>query len=175
MPFSGPVAPTTLPSSLTAAVVSPRLVVNTFKQTLRGGISSSILVHFFLVLLFDCVSQSMEQQSKGQEYFKKKSWVQDSAKFGEKRCEVECTDRTLAQEQANADQCAERAVMCLSNKSSYEISLIGLYLAKDYLIRSQARAHSKWSRAWVKASVSKVCQRYRPAHRNHVEATLLRV
>lgn len=36
-----------LPSPLTAALLSPRLVVNTFKQTLRGGISSDLYGFFF--------------------------------------------------------------------------------------------------------------------------------
>ena len=37
--------------SLTAAPASPRLVVKTFKQTLRGGISYLFLVQYFLLLL----------------------------------------------------------------------------------------------------------------------------
>tara|TARA_R110002003_G_scaffold62_14_gene5642 strand:- start:3322 stop:3588 length:267 start_codon:yes stop_codon:yes gene_type:complete len=47
-PFIIPIA---IPSSLTAALESPRLLVNTFKHTLRGGISSEPSL---LMLLYRC-------------------------------------------------------------------------------------------------------------------------
>jgi hypothetical protein len=60
MPFTMPIAPPKPPSSLTAALLSPRLLVNTFKHTLRGGIILSLTLYFWLAV----EKQKKKQQGK---------------------------------------------------------------------------------------------------------------
>lgn len=61
---------TRLPSSLTAALLSPRLFVNTFKQTLRGGISSiSFVLLCFLCGPFVKKEKQSSTRSKGHKWY----------------------------------------------------------------------------------------------------------
>lgn len=70
----------------TAPLPSPRLCVNTFKQTLRGGISLLFLggCFFFSGTVGLCLKGF--QEKKGILVFQAKSVAAES--FGEKRCEV---------------------------------------------------------------------------------------
>jgi hypothetical protein len=77
-----------LPSWLTAAFASPRLVVNTFKHTLRGGISS-----LFLFLLDSKMSgMGCGKGGRGTGYFKGFSLCFAAAEMFSKsgvRCEAQ--------------------------------------------------------------------------------------
>jgi hypothetical protein len=78
------------PSSLTAALLSPRLLVNTFKHTLRGGISSDPSLVVF--------AWRSRKERVGKEGISRKkcALAAREVKFHEKRCEVERSEQALA-------------------------------------------------------------------------------
>lgn len=71
----------------TAPSLSPRLDVNTFKQTLRGGISFSLFARRIPLVPVELGGMGRKsQEKKGPRVFQAKSVAAES--FAEKRCEV---------------------------------------------------------------------------------------
>jgi hypothetical protein len=94
--------------------------------------------------------------------------MQVSAKFGEKRCEVDAHRCALAQVQANADLCAERGVMCLSSNAhmrSLDRKDLAIRWSCGADLKIAVSRQSLWC-CWVKFARNVHADRCRRIHRN---------